>query len=353
MTLRSLIIKLGKNMKKLMLTIAVASAFASSAALANIKPAAIYDFGGKNDGSFNEGTFNGITKFSKETGIMVSDFESSNEAQFAQVHRRFAQKKFSPILAVGFTQAQALNSVAKKFPKTQFGIIDGYVDLPNVKSIIFKEQEGAFLVGMLAAMKSKSDTVGFIGGMDIPLIRAFSCGYEQGANFVNPNIKFVQNMVGTTGSAWNNPVRGGQLAQTQMDQGADVVFAAAGNTGRGVLAAMAKAKKYGIGVDSNQNAFEPGYVLTSMLKRVDVASYKFLKEAQDGKVTGGVVNLGLAEGGVDWALDENNRALITAKMEHDVNATKQLIIDGKVNVHDYRANGKCVISDAHLSNFIK
>jgi basic membrane protein A len=342
-------------MKKLMLTIAVASAFASSAALANIKPAVVYDFGGKNDGSFNEGTFNGVTKFSKETGIKINDFESSNEAQFAQVHRRFAQKKFNPILAVGFTQAQALTGVAKQFPKTQFGIIDSVIDLPNVESIVFKEQEGAFLVGMLAAMKSKTSTVGFIGGMDIPLIRAFSCGFEQGAHFVNPDIKFVQNMVGTTGSAWNNPVRGGQIAQTQMDQGADVVFAAAGNTGRGVLAAMAKAKKYGIGVDSNQNALEPGYVLTSMLKRVDVAAYLFLKEAQNanGKISGGIKNLGLAEGGVDWALDKNNRALITAKMEKDVNATKQLIIDGKVSVHDYRDNGKCVISSAQLSTFIK
>ena len=342
-------------MKKTMLVAAIASAFVSSAALADIKPAVVYDFGGKNDGSFNESTFNGVTKFSKETGIAIKDFESSNEAQFAQIHRKFAQKKFNPILAVGFTQSQALASVAKKFPKTQFAIIDSQVDLPNVKSIKFKEQEGAFLVGMLAAMKSKSSTVGFIGGMDIPLIRAFSCGFEQGAKFVNPDIKFVQNMVGTTGSAWNNPVRGGQLAQTQMDQGADVVFAAAGNTGRGVLSAMAKAKKYGIGVDSNQNALEPGYVLTSMLKRVDIASYKFLKEVQkaNGKVSGGVENLGLAEGGVDWALDKNNRALITATMEKQVNATKQLIIDGKVSVHDYRDNSQCVISKAHLSDFVK
>ncbi len=342
-------------MKKLVTLLTLSTALMGAAAMAEIKPAVVFDFGGKNDGSFNEGTNNGVKKFAEETGIKVSDFETNNEAQFEQVHRRFAQKKFNPVLAVGFTQSQALASVAEQFPETQFGIIDSVVDLPNVQSILFKEQEGSFLVGMLAAMKSESDAVGFIGGMDIPLIRAFSCGYEQGARFVKPEIKFLENMTGTDGSAWNNPVRGGQLAQTQMDQGADVVFAAAGQTGRGVLETMAKAKKYGIGVDSNQNSFEPGYVLTSMLKRVDVASYEFMKAAQaaDGKATGGIKNLGLAENGVDWALDEHNRKLITAEMEEAVNYAKQLIIDGKVNVHDYRSTDSCEISEAKLSDFQK
>lgn len=340
-------------MKKFTMILVATTALMGNAALAEINPAVVYDFGGKNDGSFNESTLNGVTKFSEETGVKISDFETNNEAQFEQVHRRFAQKKFNPILAVGFTQSQALASVAEQFPDTQFGIIDSVVELPNVQSILFKEQEGSFLVGMLAAMKTESNTIGFIGGMDIPLIRAFGCGYEQGARFVNPDIKFLENMTGTTGEAWNNPVRGGQLAQTQMDQGADIVFAAAGQTGRGVLETMAKAKKYGIGVDSNQNGFEPGYVLTSMLKRVDVAAYNFMKEAQanEGKPVGGLKHLGLAEDGVDWALDDNNRALITPEMEEAVNFAKTLIVDGKVTVHDYRDSDSCVIGDAKLSDF--
>ncbi len=340
-------------MKNLLLATAVT--LATSLSAADIKPAVIYDFGGKNDGSFNEGTFNGVTKFGKDNNIKIRDFETTNEAQFAQVHRRFAQKKFNPVLAVGFTQAQALESVAKQFPKTQFGIMDAVVDLPNVQSIVFKEQEGSFLVGVLAAMKTKTNTIGFIGGMDIPLIKAFSCGFEQGAKFVNPDIKFIENMTGTTGEAWSNPVRGGQLAKKQMDQGADIVFAAAGQTGRGVLSAMAKAKKLAIGVDKNQNGVEPGYILTSMLKKVDIASYKFLEgvKAANGVVKGGTLNLGLAEGGVDWALDEHNRALITPEMEKAANLVKQLVIDGKVKVHDYRTTNKCEIGTAKLSDFNK
>ncbi len=322
----------------------------SVAAVAEIKPAVVFDFGGKNDASFNEGTNKGVMKFTEETGIKVADFETNNEAEFEQVHRRFAQRGNNPILAVGFTQSQALETVATQFGDTQFGIIDSVVDLPNVRSYLFKEQEGSFLVGIAAAMKSESDTIGFIGGMDIPLIRAFSCGYLQGARFVNPDIKFVENMTGTTGEAWNNPVRGSELAQTQMNQGADVVFAAAGQTGRGVLRAMAEAGKYSIGVDSNQNYMEPGSVLTSMVKRVDVAAFEFFEDAKNGELTAGLRHLGLAEGGVDWALDEHNKDLITEEMKQAVEMAKQAIIDGKITVHDYRASNSCEVSEMKMAD---
>ncbi len=320
------------------------------AAVAEIKPAVVFDFGGKNDASFNEGTNKGVKKFMEETGINVADFETNNEAEFEQVHRKFAQRGNNPILAVGFTQSQALETVAKQFEKTQFGIIDSVVDLPNVRSYLFKEQEGSFLVGIAAAMKTESDTIGFIGGMDIPLIRAFSCGYEQGARFVNPDIKFVENMTGTTGEAWNNPVRGSELAQTQMNQGADVVFAAAGQTGRGVLRAMAEAGKFSIGVDSNQNHMESGSVLTSMVKRVDVAAYEFFMDAKNDELTAGLRHLGLAEGGVDWALDEHNEKLITDEMKQAIELAKQAIIDGKFEVHDYRTSSSCEIGDVKLAD---
>ncbi len=338
-------------MKKIL--IATMMTLATTLSAADIKPAIVYDFGGKNDGSFNEGTLNGVTKFGKDYNIEIKDFETNNEAQFAQIHRKFAQKRFNPVLAVGFSQAQALESVAKEFPKTQFGIMDAVVDQPNVQSIVFKEQEGSFLVGVLAAMKSKTNAIGFIGGMDIPLIKAFSCGFKQGAKFINPDIKFIENMTGTTGEAWNNPVRGAQLANKQMDQGADIVFTAAGQTGRGVIAAMAKAKKLVIGADKNQNGIEPGFVLTSMLKKVNIASYKFLEGVKNanGEIKGGVLNLGLAEGGVDWALDEHNRDLITPEMEKTANLVKQLIIDGKLKVHDYRTTNSCEVGKAKLTDF--
>ncbi len=338
-------------MKKfLKLLSATAAITVASTAIAEFKPAVVFDFGGKNDASFNEGTNKGVTKFIEETGVRVADFETNNEAEFEQVHRKFAQRGNNPILAVGFTQSQALETVAKQFKDTQFGIIDSVVDLPNVRSYLFKEQEGSFLVGIAAAMKSESDTIGFIGGMDIPLIRAFSCGYEQGARFVNPDIKFVENMTGTTGEAWNNPVRGSELAQTQMNQGADVVFAAAGQTGRGVLRAMAEAGKFSIGVDSNQNHMEPGSVLTSMVKRVDIAAHEFLVEGKNGELTAGLRHLGLAEGGVDWALDEHNEKLITDEMKEAIKLAKQAIIDGEIEVHDYRTSSSCEISDVKLAD---
>ncbi len=341
-------------MKKLATILTLSTAlFAVSASAKDFKPAVVFDFGGKNDASFNEGTNRGVTKFTEETGEKVADFETNNEAEFEQVHRRFAQRGSNPILAVGFTQEQALSTVAKQFEKTNFGIIDSVVDLPNVRSYLFKEQEGSFLVGIAAAMKSESDTIGFIGGMDIPLIRAFSCGYEQGARFINPDIKFVENMTGTTGEAWNNPVRGGELAQTQMNQGADVIFAAAGQTGRGVIDTMAEAGKYSIGVDSNQNHMAPGSVLTSMVKRVDVAAYEFLMDGKEGKLEGGMRHLGLAEGGVDWALDEHNESLITEEMKEAVEFAKQAIIDGKISVHDYRTTSSCEIGDATYSSLKK
>ncbi|HEX7198445.1 MAG TPA: BMP family ABC transporter substrate-binding protein, partial [Dongiaceae bacterium] len=193
----------------------------------DIKPAVVFDMGGKFDKSFNEGVYNGVERFKKETGIPYADFEITNETQYEQAHRRFAERGQNPIIGVGFAQADAVQKVGAEFPKTDFTVIDGIVKLPNVQSVLFKEQEGSFLVGMLAAMASKSGKVGFVGGMDIPLIRRFECGYEQGAKYANPQVAVVQNMTGTTPSAWDDPGRGGELAKAQFDGGVDVVYAAA------------------------------------------------------------------------------------------------------------------------------
>ena len=265
----------------------------------------------------------------------------ANEAQREQALRNFARRGYNPVIAVGFGQAPALEKVAAEYPNTSFSIIDMVVDLPNVQSIVFKEHEGSFLVGMIAALASETGKVGFVGGMDIPLIRRFACGYEQGVMHVNPDAEVYQNMTGTTPAAWNDPVKGAELAKSQFDRGADIVFAAAGGTGLGVLQAAADGGKLSIGVDSNQNYLHPGSVLTSMLKRVDVAAYEVFKTAMDHTWAAGIKDLGLAEDGVGWALDEHNEALISAEMEQQVEAARAAIVAGEMTVHDYMATNSC------------
>ncbi len=311
------------------------------ASAAEIKPAVVFDMGGKFDKSFNQSIYEGIEKFSKETGIKYRDFEVTNEAQREQFLRKMAQRGQSPIIGVGFAQAAALEKVAKEFPDLKFAIIDMVVDLPNVQSYIFKEQEGSYLVGILAAMASKTGKVGYIGGMDIPMIRAFGCGYEQGAKMANPSVEVIQNMTGSTPSAWNDPGRGSELSKGQFDRGVDVIYAAAGGTGVGVYQAAKDAGKLAIGVDSNQNYIHPGTMLTSMLKRVDVAAYNVFMDAKNGTWKAGIHNLGLKEDGVGWALDEYNKAMITPAMKAKVEQARADIISGKIVVHDYRANNKC------------
>ncbi|TAJ31162.1 BMP family ABC transporter substrate-binding protein [Bosea sp. (in: a-proteobacteria)] len=308
-----------------------------------IKPAVVYDKGGKFDKSFNEGVFIGAEKFKKETGVDFRDFEPTNDAQIEQALRRFARDGHSPIIAVGFSQATPLQKVAAEFPGLKFTIIDMVVDLPNVQSIVFKEQEGSYLVGLLGAMASKSNKLGFVGGMDIPLIRKFACGYVQGIKAAKPDAEIFQNMTGSTPAAWADPVKGGELAKSQIDRGADVVYHAAGATGIGVLRAVADAGKLGIGVDSNQNALHPGKILTSMLKRVDTAAYASFMAARNGSWKPGLSVLGLKEGGIDWALDDNNKALITPEMKAAADKAKADIIAGTVQVHDYMSDQKCTM----------
>lgn len=315
--------------------------FGSVASAADISPAVVFDMGGKFDKSFNQGVYEGVERFKEESGIEYREFEVTNETQREQSLRRFAQRGANPILGIGFAQAGPLEAVAKDFPDIQFTLIDGVVDLPNVQSIIFKEHEGSFLVGVLAAMAADGGAVGFVGGMDIPLIRRFGCGYEQGAKFVNADIEVVQNMTGTTPAAWNDPGRGSELAKGQFDRGVDVVYAAAGGTGVGVYQAAEDGGKLAIGVDSNQNYLHPGTMLTSMLKRVDVAAYEAFNSAMDGTWESGIKVLGLAEEGVGWALDEHNESLITDDMKAAVDDVAAKIVAGDLSVHDYTTDNAC------------
>ncbi|GLQ35492.1 BMP family ABC transporter substrate-binding protein [Amylibacter marinus] len=329
-------------MKLKTIALSAVVSLATSAAFADFKPAVIYDMGGKFDKSFNEGVWAGVKKFTEETGVEVMEFEVTNEAQREQAMSRMVQRGATVVLGVGFGQADAIAKVAGENPDVQFSIIDvSWLDAPNLRQYAFKEHEGSYLVGVAAALKSSSAKVGFVGGMDIPLIRAFACGYVQGAKSVSADAEVLQNMTGTTPAAWNDPAKGAELAQGQIDRGADVIYQAAGGTGVGVIQAAKDAGKFSIGVDSNQNHMAPGSVLTSMLKRVDVAAYNTFKDAMDGNFTAGVQTLGLAEGGIGWALDEHNADLITDDIKAAIDAAAAKITSGEIAVHDYRTDNTC------------
>ena len=308
---------------------------------AEVAPAIVFDMGGKFDKSFNEGVHDGAEAFTRATGIAVREFEPQNDTQREQAIRNFARHGMTPIIAVSFSQATAVKTVAAEFPALRFVIIDAVVEAPNVQSILFREEQGSYLAGMLAAMRSATGTIGFVGGMDIPLIRKFACGYAEGAKAVNPKVEVLQNMTGSTASAWADPVRGAELARSQIERGADVVVHAAGATGIGVLQAAADAGKYGIGVDSNQNMLHPGHVLTSMVKRVDVATRAALEAAAAGTWRPGTQVLGVAEEGVGLAFDENNGGIVTPAMRSRVDAARGDIAMGRITVHDYLSDNAC------------
>jgi basic membrane protein A len=318
-----------------------AATVAASASFAVAEPALIFDLGGKFDKSFNEAAFNGAQRWAAETGNTFREIELQSEAQREQALRRFAEAGNNPIVMAGFAFANALGDVAGDYPNTRFAIIDMVVDAPNVHSVVFNEHEGSYLVGMMAAQASKSGVIGVVGGMDIPLIRRFNCGYVQGAKAENPNIKVIQNMTGTTPAAWNDPVKGGELARAQIDQGADVIYHSAGGTGIGVLQAAADEGILGIGVDKNQNHLHPGKVLTSMVKRVDVTVYNAFTEGKN--LASGLVVMKLANEGVGYSMDEHNAPLVSASMAAAVEAAKDKIISGELVVHDYMSDGSCPV----------
>jgi len=316
-----------------------AATLALSSGVVMAEPAIIFDLGGKFDKSFNEAAFGGAERWAQETGGTYKELEMQSEAQREQALRRLAEAGSNPIVMTGFAFGDVLNLVAPDFPDTKFAIIDMVVDQPNVKSVVFTEHEGSYLVGMMAGLASKSGTVGFIGGMDIPLIRRFGCGYAQGVMAANPAAKVILNMTGTTPSAWNDPVKGAELAKSQKSQGADVIYAAAGGTGVGVLQAAADEGILSIGVDSNQNGMHPGKVLTSMMKRVDNAVYAAFTEGE--ALSSGINVMDLKSEGVGYAMDDNNKALVTPEMQAAVDAAAEKIKSGELVVHDYMSDNTC------------
>ena len=320
--------------KSLFLILPALFCFAVTANAA-IKVGLVLDKGGKDDKSFNTSAYEGATKAQKELGIELKYVEATDSNALEVLHRNFAQKKYDLVIGIGFAQADAVKKVAALFPQTQFAIVDGEVKGDNVRSLLFEEHEGSFLMGAAAALKSKTGVVGFIGGMDIPLIRRFQKGYEAGVKYVNPKATVINNYIGVTGEAWNNPAKAKEMALAQVGQKADVIFHAAGASGSGLFDAAAEKGIYAIGVDSNQNWIKPGVVLTSMLKRVDVAVFDTIKAANEKKFQAGIVRFGLKDAGIDWALDQNNEKLWSAAEKAKMADIKKLIVAKKIKVPDY------------------
>jgi len=310
-----------------------------------IRVGIVFDIGGKDDRSFNAAAWEGVKRAAHDFPIVLRDVEPGNPTSIEPAMRAFAERNYDLIIGIGFAQAPIMEVVAKDYPNLQFAIVDGASELPNVASLVFKEHEGSYLVGMIAARTSRTGTLGFIGGMDIPLIHKFETGYEEGARAVRPDIRVIPNYVGVNDTAWNNPGKGKELALAQIGKGADVIFTAAGNSGLGAFDAVeqagkdetGRAKKFVIGVDSNQNGVKPGFVLTSMVKRVDNAVYQIVADVVNHQFKGGFHVYGLESDGVAYAMDKNNDALIPADVRQQADEAKRKIINGEIKVTDAMA----------------
>ncbi|MBT9158480.1 MAG: Membrane lipoprotein TmpC [Firmicutes bacterium] len=262
----------------------------------------VLSVGGRGDNSFNDAAIVGLERAKAELGIVYTYQEPKEVPQMEEFHRLYAQQKVDLIIGVGFLQADAIRKVAAEFPNQKFAVVDTVIDLPNVKSLVFREHEGSFLAGALAAMLTTTNNVGFVGGMQIPLIGRFEKGFAHGVEHVNTlrgkSVVVQSAYIGTTGAAFRDPVRGKELALAQIAQGADIVYHASGGSGQGVFEAAAEKGVKAIGVDSNQNWIKPGSIVASMLKRVDVAVFGAVKATKEGAFVAGANSFGVKEGGV-------------------------------------------------------
>lgn len=305
---------------------------------AEMVPAVIYAVGQKFDRSFNEAAHTGAERFRSASGTAYLEYEPQNPAQFEQAVGALARRGATDIVCIGFYYATPLNEVAQRFPEIRFTIVDAIVEQPNVRSVIFKEQEGSFLTGVIAALASKTGTIGFVGAVDIPLIRKFVAGYTQGARHARPDARVLVNFVGTTPAAFNDPLRGAEVARSQIERGADVLFAGAGTSNFGVFQQAVDMDRLAIGVDSDQGWLHPGHILTSMLKRVDLAVEQSFGAARDGSWEPGILQLGLAEGGVDYAYTEQNRHLVGQAARDAAEAARADIVAGRILVEEGTAD---------------
>ncbi|MBS1957980.1 MAG: BMP family ABC transporter substrate-binding protein [Bdellovibrionales bacterium] len=318
----------------LLAVIVTVFSFAASAH-AELKIGLVLEKSGKDDKSFNQSAYVGLKRAEKELGVTTKTVEAPDNSAYESLQRAFAEKKFDLIIAVGFHQLEAVKKNAERFPDQKFMLIDEDAKEKNVRSAMFEEHEGSYLIGALAAMHSKTGKVGFIGGMDVPLIRRFQLGYEAGVKKINPKAEVFVNYLGVTGDAWNNPPKAKELALDQYGRGADIIFAAAGNSGLGVFDAAEAQKKLAIGVDSDQSWIKPKSILSSMLKRVDESVFDSIKLLKEGKFEAGLIRYGVKTKGVDYAVNEYNAKMITDADKKKLEELRKDIVSGKIKVPDY------------------
>ncbi len=292
-----------------------------------LKVGIVLSSGGLGDKSFNDSAYRGLENAKKDLGIEFKYVEPAYPSE--GYLREYAEAGYDLVIATGFLMKDATEKVAKDFPDVKFALIDEVSTLPNVSSLVFAEDQGSFLVGALAAMMSKTGNVGFVGGMEIPLIQKFQKGYEMGAKYVNPSIK-VGSLYTSGSNPFNDPVRGKENALSLIKQGADVVYHAPGGTGVGVIEAAKESKVFAIGVDSNQDGLAQGTVLTSMIKNVDIAVYNTIKAVKEGTFKAGEQRLGVAEGGVGTTDFEFTKDIIGAENIAKLEQIRKDIIDGKI-----------------------
>jgi basic membrane protein A and related proteins len=322
-------------MKRLLALFVLAVSLDASAA--PLKVGLVFDVGGRGDKSFNDSAFRGLERAAKELGIKYEYIEPSEAADRENALRQFASGDFPLIIGIGFIFTDDINRVAKAFPQKHFACVDYAVDAkkgvpPNVAALKFREEESSFLGGVLAAMASKTRAIGFVGGMDVPLIHKFEAGYKAGAGWADPKTRVLVSYAGVTPEAFKDPAKGKEIALSQYGQGADVIYHASGSTGLGVFEAAREKKKLAIGVDSDQHKDAPGFVLTSVTKNVDQAVFKVISQELGKQFKGGVVELGLKEGGVDYVYNGDNKALVSAEARKKAEEARKLIVSGKIKV---------------------
>lgn len=297
----------------------------------------MFDIGGRGDKSFNDAAYQGLEAAKQQLGITFTTLETSEGADREPQMRQLAAGEAPLIFGVGFLFTDDVKALAKEFPDKKFACVDmtvqdGETLPPNLVALKFREEQGSFLVGALAGLLTKTGKVGFVGGMDIPLIRKFQAGCTAGVKAVNPAAEVLVKYAGNTGEAFRDPTKGKELALAEYQAGADIIYHASGSTGLGVFEAARQLGKLAIGVDSDQHDEAPGFILTSMVKRVDTAVLETIREVKEGRWSGGVHTFGLESDGVGWVYDERNKALIPDAVKARVDSLRQAIIAGAIEV---------------------
>lgn len=327
--------RLGRNLISVAVFILTLS-YWNHATAEPIRIGLVYDTGGRGDLSFCDASYAGAKKAAEQWQIELKEITPGQSTDIERVLRQLARLRYDLIIGVGFLFQDPMTRVAPDFPEVNFAVVDVEAKAPNIVSLVFKAQEGTYLVGAIAAMKTKTNKIGFVGGMNVPLLHSFEAGYRAGAHAIRPEIEVMVDYAGVTPQAFSDPARGKELALAQYTKGADVILAAAGATSLGILEAAKEKNKFIIWVDANGNHLAPGLVLTSIIKGVELSIYHTIQSVVEGNIVGGTKIFGLKEGGIQYIIDENNRGLLSRDLLNRVEDLKTKILAGEIVVPSER-----------------